>query len=228
MESLKEKFEKEVAAYRRELRECEERIKEKEAESERERAKPPKLRTRKLSEIREEIRQLQNHIWQSKPKKSCPHCGAKLPYDMILCLDCGEVFFDVCPKCSSVRIGTNQWGSVKCLECGFEYTERDLLRELLVGCADPNSRYLRILNQSQVSTGCNCYNVGTNKSTIWELCKEYNCPFNEKCEYYCPAFLSVLGLIERGVVTTGLPGFYDQGGSLCGYRLRWKRPKYVR
>lgn len=40
MESPREKFEKEVATYRRQLKEYEERIREKEAESEKERAKP--------------------------------------------------------------------------------------------------------------------------------------------------------------------------------------------
>ena len=227
MESPREKFEKEVAAYRRQLKECEEKIREKEAESEKERAKPPKLRTRKLSEIREEIRQLQTYLWESKPKKRCPHCGMELSYDDILCCKCGEVFLDVCPKCSSIPIGMSEWGNVKCLECGFEYSEHDVFKELLIGCAEPSSRYLSILNQHQVS-GLNCHNIGTNKNTIWELCEEYNCPFEEKCEYYCPAFLSVLGLIERGKVTTGLPWGYDQGGDLHGYRIRWKRPKRKR
>jgi hypothetical protein len=98
-----------------------------------------------------------------------------------------------------------------------------LFRELLIGCVDPNNPCLRILGRHQFSG--QSYNIGTNKNTIWELCKEYNCPFEEKCEYYCPAFLSVLGLIERGKVTTGLPWGYDRGGDLHGYQIRWKRRK---
>jgi hypothetical protein len=227
MESPREKSEKKVASYQRQLKEYGERIREKEAEIEKERAKPPKLRTRKLSDIREEIRQLQAYLWKSKPKKRCPHCGKELYYDDILCFRCGEVFLDVCPKCSSIRIGMSEWGNIKCLECGLEYNKRDMFRELLIGCADPSSPYLRILNRQQVS-GLNCYNIGTNKNTIWELCEQYNCPFEEECEYYCPAFLSVLGLIERGKVTTGLPWGYDQGGDLHGYRIRWRRPKRKR
>lgn len=227
MESSRERFEKEVAAYRRKLKECEERIREKEAENEKERAKPPKLRTRKLSDIREEIRELQTYVWESKPKKTCPNCGRELSYDDILCYECGEVFLDICPKCKSIRIGMGEWGNIKCLECNFEYSKHDLFRELLIGCADPNSPYLRILNQHQLS-GLNCYNIGTKKGTIWELCEEFKCPFEEKCEYYCPAFLSVLGLIERGKVTTGLPWGYDQGGDLHGYRIRWKRSRRKR
>lgn len=136
-------------------------------------------------------------------------------------------FWMSAPKCGSIRIGMSEWGNIKCLECGFEYSMHDLFKELLIGCPDPSSPYLRILNQHQVS-GSNCYNIGTNKNTIWELCEEYNCPFEEKCEYYCPAFLSVLGLIERGKVTTGLPWGYDRGGDLYGYRIRWKRPKWKR
>ncbi len=204
MFSSREKFEKEVADYRKQQEEIKREIKEKEAEHAKEEAKPPKLRTRKLSEINEEIKQLQTYIWKSEPKKRCPHCNMELSYDAILCWECGEVFFDVCPKCSSIRIGMNEWGAITCIECGFEYSKHELFRELLIGCADPDSQYLRILNQNQLS-GLNCYNIGTKKNTIWELCKDYNCPFEEKCEYYCPAFLAILGLIERGKVTTGLP-----------------------
>ena len=224
MGSPREKLEKEVAAYKKQLKECEEKIREKEAESEKERAKPKELRSRRLSDIREEIKQLQTDFWPSKPNKRCPNCGKELSYDWILCWKCGEVFFDVCPKCNSVRIEMNEWGGIKCLKCGFEYSKHELLQELLVGSAEPNSPYLRILNKNQVS-GMNCYNIGTRKNTIWKLCKEYNCPFEEKCEYYCPAFLAVLGLIERGKVTTDLPWGYDQGGDLHGYRIRWKRPR---
>lgn len=224
MLSPREKYEQEVANYRKKLIEINEYIKEKQTEHSRERAKPEKLRNRKLSEITEEIRQLQKLTFQLKPKKLCPNCNTKISYNEILCWHCGEVFLDVCPKCGSIKIQTSEWGNIKCLECGLDYSSDALLKELLIGWADPDYPRLKLLDVHQL-VGFNCYNIGIKRNTIWDICKEYDCPFEEKCEYYCPAFIALLGLIKRGKVPIGLPWGDYPGGNLHAYKIRWKRPK---
>jgi hypothetical protein len=124
----------------------------------------------------------------------------------------------------SIDLEKSAWGSIRCHECGITYSEEALLQELLIGWADPNYPYLRLLNRNQL-IGFNCYNIGSKKSTIWDLCREFNCPNEEKCDYYCPAFLSILGLIDRGKVSIGLPWGDYHGGDLHGYKIRWKRTK---
>lgn len=214
----------EVKAYKEKLKEYESKIREKQDEREIERAKPPKNRKRSLGKIWNEIKELNDEIWRLRPKKNCPNCNTELNYDSILCWKCGEVFLDVCPKCKSLSVSLDEWASLKCADCGFECAKSTLFEELLIGCADPNYPYFRIINPREV-LGLNCYNIGKRNNTIWDLCKDYNCPFEEKCEYYCPAFLSVLGLVWRGKVSIGLPWGYDQGGDLHGYKIRWKRPR---
>jgi hypothetical protein len=132
---------------------------------------------------------------------------------------------DICTKCDGIKIEQGQWGTNKCSECGFEYSKYDLFDELLAGLPDPYNSRLDVLRQDQVRSGTNCSNIGINRNSIWEICKEYKCPLEEKCEYYCPAFLSLVGLVLRGKVTVGLPWGYDQGGDLHGYIVRWKRDK---
>jgi septation ring formation regulator EzrA len=96
----REKFEQEVTEYRKQLKEINQKIEEKRAEHSRESVKLPKLRTRKLSEINDEIQKL--HTTLSTPRKNCPNCNTNLSYDAILCWHCGETFLDVCPKCGIV------------------------------------------------------------------------------------------------------------------------------
>lgn len=215
---------KEVEEYLKKVTELEAKIREKQAEHEAERIKPLKLRKRKLSEINHEIQELSNIIWRSKPKKKCSNCNRELNYDDILCWHCGEVFLDICPKCKSLNVNKNEWGLTRCLECNFEYRELDLLEDLLIGGAEPNREYKRVIDSR--SLGLNCYNIGIKKNTIWEICKEYNCHLEKTCEYFCPAFLSLLALVWRGKVSTGLPWGYDQGNDLHGYKIRWKRPRW--
>jgi len=224
MSKLSGNLRNEVEAYKEKLKEYESRIKQLQEEREIERAKPPKNRIRTLGAIWNEIRDLNDKVWRLKPKKTCSNCNRELNYDDILCWNCGEVFLDICPKCKSMRMGINEWGSLKCLECGFEYREMDLLEDLLVKGAEPNCEYLKVLD-SKDGIGSNCYNIGIRDNTIWDLCQEYNCPLEKTCEYYCPAFLSVLALVKRGKVSIGLPWGYSQGGDLHGYKIRWKRPR---
>ncbi len=222
MDGSKNSYENQVQAYKQKLTKYESVIKEKEAEYEAERSKLPKLRKRSLGEIKNEIQELRNELWRSKPKKKCPDCNKEIDYDNIECWHCGEVFLNVCPKCKSQSVNANEWGLLRCPECDFEYRELDLLEDLLIGCADPNYRYFRVLNSRDIPA-FNCYNIGIRNNPIWDLCKNYNCPFDEKCEYYCPAFLSILALIWRGKVSTGLPWGEYQGGDAHSYEIRWKR-----
>jgi predicted RNA-binding Zn-ribbon protein involved in translation (DUF1610 family) len=216
---------KEVEEYQKKVSEYEAELKEKQVEHDAESAKNPKFRKRKLSDINSEIQELRNAIWRLRPKKKCSNCNRELDYDDLICWHCGEVFFDVCPRCKSLSVEKNDWGLLKCSKCGLEYRDLDLLEDLLRLGADPSSRFHNVLDPKQ-HYSVSCYNIGVKKNTIWQLCKEYACPFEEKCEYYCPAFLAVLALVYRGKVSTGLPWGYDQGGDLNGYKIRWKRSKW--
>lgn len=218
-------LQEQVKAYKQKLAEYENEIKKKEAEYEAERVKTPKLRKRKLSEIKDEIQQLRTELFRSKPKRKCANCGQEIDYDDILCWKCGEVFLDVCPRCKSLSVSVSKWGLCKCAECNSEYRDLGILEDLLIGTAEPSYRYFTVVNPRDISS-FNCYNVGIRKSTIWDMCKEYNCPFDEKCEYYCPAFLALLALIKRGKVSVGLPWGEYRGGDVHGYEIRWKRSRW--
>lgn len=211
--------------YQSKVIEYEAKIKVKQAEHEAERLKPKKLRNRQLSEITNEIRELRDLIWRLTPEKKCPNCNKTLNYDALVCWHCGEVFFNVCPRCKSLNVHIDEWGLLKCPKCGIEYRDIDLIEDLLKAGADPNCSYYNVLKPEDRLT-VPCYNIGIKRNTVWELCKQYACPFEQQCEYYCPAFLAVLGLVWRGKVTTGLPWGYDQGGDLHGYKIRWKRSKW--
>jgi Zn-finger nucleic acid-binding protein len=212
-----------VEEYLRKVSEIESEIKAKEEEHERERLNPKNLRKRQLSEITNDIRGLRDQIWRLKPDKKCPNCDTSLSYDTMICWECGEVFFDVCPKCKSLSVHKSEWELLECSKYGLSYREIDLIKDLLKAGADPYRSHFSVLESGE-HLSIPCYNVGVKRNTIWELCKD-DCPHEEKCEYFCPAFLSILGLIWRGKVTIELPWGYDQGGDLHAYKIRWKRLK---
>jgi hypothetical protein len=225
LDTLDKELAKQVDEYQNKVIEYEAKIKVKQTEHEAERLKPKKLRNRQLGEITNEIRELRDLICRLTPMKKCPNCNKTVSYDDLICWDCGEVFFDVCPKCKSLSIHVGEWGLLECSKCGVRYRDIDLIEDLLKAGADPNHSYYNVLKSGERLT-VPCYNIGIKRNTIWDLCKAYACPFEQQCEYYCPAFLAVLGLVWRGKVTTGLPWGYDQGGDLHGYKIRWKRSKW--
>lgn len=213
-----------VEEYKKKLIEYNVELKKLLTEHDSESHKNPKDRTRKLSEINADIQKLNQSIYRLKPKKKCS-CGWEIDYDTLICWNCGEVFLDICPKCKSSTAGANEWGLVTCSSCGFQYRDTELLEDFLVLSIEPSGRFHKVLD-TEHPPSVQCYNIGVKRNTIWQLCKNYACPFEKQCEHYCPAFLAILGLIWRGRVTTALPWGYEEGGSLIGYKIRWKRAKW--
>ena len=78
-----------------------------------------------------------------------------------------------------------------------------MLEDLLIGCADHNYRYFRILNSRDIPV-LDCYNIGIRNNPIWDLCKItialsmknaniivlHSCPYwlsygEERCQLAC-------------------------------------------
>lgn len=224
MEVSKQNFQQRVKSYLKTSAESEKEIEKKEAELQEERSKPPKQRSRKLSEIRLEIQQIRLDLFKSKPKRKCSNCGHEIDYDCFICWECGEVFLDICPRCKNLSLKIDEHDFCKCEECGQEFRAIDLLEDLLRG--GPNPRDSRLINPKDMPLFY-CGNIGKRENTVWDLCKDYNCPYEQTCEYFCPAFLALLGLIERGKTSVGLPWGYYEGGDVHGYLIRWKRPSWL-
>ena len=158
------------------------------------------------------------------PEKKCVNCGCLLSYNSLICWHCGEVFFNVCPKCKSLKvIPENEFGLLKCPTCGIKYYETDLIGDLLMSGVESNQHY-NVLKPEDRFYALRWQNVGIRENTIWELCKR--CPFEQQCEYYCPAFLALLGLVWRGKVSVGRIWGEYKGGDLLEYKIRWKRQKW--